>query len=242
VSATRPLPPPVLDPVGDSRPRPSWRDNLERTLPLLVALVTVNFAVFALEAITAGSVRDTLSSSLVRDGGLDGPDVASGSWWRLVTSGFLHAGWNHFFGNMIALVVVGALLGGVLGAMRTAWVYAASLLGGAVAVLLFDPAGLTVGASGAIFGVAGAGLIVAWRQRRWVMGVFILAWVATNVAFTLSTPGVSLAGHAGGFLAGLAVGRALLTGDGRRLRSDAASIAIGGAAVAALVALALAVA
>jgi rhomboid protease GluP len=222
--------------------RGGWLDNMGQTLPLLGLLVGVNFAVFALEAITAGSLSTTLSSSLVRDGGLYGPAVKDGSWWRIVTSGFLHAGWGHLFGNMVALVVVGAVLGSVLGAVRTAFVYAASLLGGAVAVLVFDANGLTVGASGAIFGLAGAGLIVAWRQRRWLILPFILAWVATNVAFTLSTPGVSVGGHLGGFAAGALVGRAFLAGDGTGLRSEGASLAVGVIAVVALGGLAFVVA
>jgi rhomboid protease GluP len=228
-------------PTRDER-RGGWLDNVGQTLPMLALLVAVNFAVFGLEAVTAGSLTHTLSSSLVRDGGLYGPAVEDGSWWRIVTSGFLHAGWGHLFGNMVALVVVGALLGSVLGVLRTAFVYAASLLGGAVAVLMFDADGLTVGASGAIFGLAGAGLFVAWRQRRWLILPFILAWVATNVAFTLSTPGVSVAGHLGGFAAGALVGRAFLAGDGTRLRSEGASLAVGVLAVVALSALALVVA
>jgi membrane associated rhomboid family serine protease len=227
-------------PAGERRR--GWAENVGRTLPMLGVLVALNFVVFGAEAVTAGSVTDTLSSSLVRDGGLYGPAVEHGSWWRIVTSGFLHAGWGHLFGNMVALVVVGALLGSVLGVVRTGFVYAASLLGGAVAVLLFDADGLTVGASGAIFGLSGAGLVVAWRQRRWVILPFILAWVATNIAFTLSTPGVSVAGHLGGFAAGMLLGRAFLAGDGTRLRSEGASLAVGVAAVAALGALAVAVA
>jgi rhomboid protease GluP len=234
--------------LSPGRPSPSperrrgWLANVGETLPMLAVLVAVNFAVFGLEAITAGRLHDTLSSSLVRDGGLYGPAVEDGSWWRIVTSGFLHAGWGHLFGNMVALVVVGALLGSVLGVVRTAFVYAASLLGGALAVLVVDPDGLTVGASGAIFGLAGAGLVVAWRQRRWVILPFILAWVATNVAFTLSTPGVSVGGHFGGLAAGALVGRAFLAGDGTGLRSDGASLAVGVLAVVVLAGLAVLVA
>jgi membrane associated rhomboid family serine protease len=73
---------------------------------------------------------------------------------------------------------------------------------GGLFVLLLSPNSLTVGASGAVFGLAGAGLVVSWRQKRWIYFFLVLAWALTNLIFTISTPGISIAGHLGGLIGG----------------------------------------
>jgi membrane associated rhomboid family serine protease len=100
-------------------------------------------------------------------------------------------------------------------------VYAAGLLGSSFSVLLFDPNALTVGASGAIFGLAGGALLVGWRQRRVLLLLFAAAWIVYSLSSTLFVPGISQAGHLGGLVAGALAG-ALLVDDGR-LRSEGAS-------------------
>jgi len=85
-------------------------------------------------------------------------------------------------------------------------VYLGALVAASGFVLLFSPDSLTVGASGAVFGLAGAGLVVSWRQRRIIFFLLVAAWAVTNVLFTLSTPGISVAGHFGGLLGGALLG------------------------------------
>jgi membrane associated rhomboid family serine protease len=183
------------------------RANLESTLVAIAVIATANFVAFIIAAITAGSLSNTTSSFEIRDGGLFGPSVEDhGEWWRVVTSGFLHISWEHFFSNMLALLVLGLLLGNALGAARFAAIYLGSLVAGGLFVLLFSPDSLTVGASGAVFGLAGAGLVVAWRQRRWLFLILVVGWAVTNLLFTISTPGISIAGHIGGLLGGALLG------------------------------------
>ena len=194
------------------------RRNLESTLYAIGLIVAINFVAFLIAAVSAGSLSNTTSSFEVRDGGLLGPSVEDrGEWWRVITSGFLHISWEHFFSNMVALLLLGLLLGNALGAARFVVIYLGSLVAGGLFVLLFSPDSLTVGASGAVFGLAGAGLVVAWRQRRFVFLFLVAAWAISNLVFTISTPGISVAGHLGGLLGGALLG---LLFSGRSDRKD----------------------
>nr|WP_246344757.1 rhomboid family intramembrane serine protease [Conexibacter arvalis] len=163
-----------------------------------------------------------MDGSLVEHGGLNGWQVDHGDWWRVVTSGFLHANGPHLFGNLVALLILGGVLSVAVGPLRMLLVYAAGLLGGAFSVLAFDPNALTVGASGAIFGLAGGALLVGVRQRRILLLVFAAAWTVYSLSSTLFVPGISQAGHLGGLVAGGLAG-SLLVGEGARLRSESAA-------------------
>jgi membrane associated rhomboid family serine protease len=201
------------------------RQNLESSLVAIAVIAAANFVAFIIAAISAGSLANTGSSFEIRDGGLFGPAVEDqGEWWRVVTSGFLHISWEHFFSNMLALLLLGVLLGNALGAGRFVVIYLGSLVIGSLFVLLFSPNSLTVGASGAIFGLAGAGVVVAWRQRRWLFLLLVVAWAVTNLLFTLSTPGISVAGHFGGLLGGAVLG---LLFSGRSSDRDRSAQVIG---------------
>jgi rhomboid protease GluP len=181
--------------------------NIQGTLVAIGVIAAVNLVAFLIAAVSAGDFGNTSSSFEIRDGGLLGPAVTDqGEWWRVGTSGFLHISWEHFFSNMVALLFLGVLLGNALGAARFVIVYLGSLVLGGLFVLLLSPNSLTVGASGAVFGLAGAGLVVAWKQKRPFLLVIVAAWVVTNIIFTLSTPGISIAGHVGGLLAGALLG------------------------------------
>jgi rhomboid protease GluP len=177
--------------------------NIQSSLIAIGVIAGINLVAFLVAAVSAGDLNNTTSSFEIRDGGLFGPAVTDqGEWWRVVTSGFLHVSWEHFFSNMVALLFLGVLLGNALGAAKFVIVYVGSLVLGGLFVLLLSPDSLTVGASGAVFGLAGAGLVVAWRQRRIFTLLIVAGWVITNIVFTFSTPGISIAGHVGGLLAG----------------------------------------
>jgi rhomboid protease GluP len=181
--------------------------NIQSSLIAIGVIAGINLVAFLVAAVSAGDLNNTTSSFEIRDGGLFGPAVTDqGEWWRVVTSGFLHVSWEHFFSNMVALLFLGVLLGNALGAAKFVIVYVGSLVLGGLFVLLLSPDSLTVGASGAVFGLAGAGLVVAWKQKRIFTLLIVAAWVVTNIVFTFSTPGISIAGHVGGLLAGALLG------------------------------------
>ena len=141
---------------------------------------------------------------------MHGPDVANGDWWRVITGGFLHAGFLHLALNMYVLYIAGSILEPGIGTPRFLGIYFVSLIAGSLGALIVDPNTLTVGASGAIFGLM-AGVIVIARGR----GVDHLAtqfalFVVLNLVLTFSIPGISVGGHIGGLIGGAVAARLVL--------------------------------
>jgi len=142
------------------------------------------------------------ASPLTADGGLYGPAVANGEYWRLVTSGFLHAGLIHLGFNMLILWQLGTLLEPAIGRLRFGVIYFVSLLCGAFGVLLLSPNSLTVGASGAVFGLMAAAVVVMRNRGIDPMASGLPFWIGLNLLLTLTIPGISIGGHLGGLIGG----------------------------------------
>jgi membrane associated rhomboid family serine protease len=144
--------------------------------------------------------------------GADGawvPGVADGAAWQLLTSAFVHLEVWHIGFNMLALWFLGPQLEAVVGRTRFLALYLVSALAGSTLVYwLADPQGSTLGASGAIFGLIGALLVVALKVGGDVRT--ILVWLGINVAITFTIPGISWQGHIGGLLGGAAVAALLV--------------------------------
>jgi membrane associated rhomboid family serine protease len=172
--------------------------------PATYVLIAINVIAFIAEVGTGASVSlsEGAGGSLFRDGSLFGPAVADGEWYRIVTSGFLHAGLLHIAFNMVALYFLGRLLEPGIGTPRFLAVYFVSLLAGSFGALLLSPDSHTVGASGAVFGLLSAAFIIArhrgLEQLAGQIGIFIII----NLFFTLSAAQISVGGHFGGLIAG----------------------------------------
>jgi membrane associated rhomboid family serine protease len=161
-------------------------------------------------------------------GGMRGEDLALGEWWRLFSSGFVHAGSRHLFGNLQTLAIC-YFAEVVLGSSRFVVLFTLSVLGGSIAAALATPPTVVVvGASGGIFGLAAAILLLTFREPRLLpvehverlrRGFMLLLGI--NLALSLA-PGVSLSGHLGGALVGAAlVGtRAITFGQTRIWRDE----------------------
>jgi membrane associated rhomboid family serine protease len=175
-------------------------------------LIAVNVAVFV--AGIGGNLET--KDSVIYDGGLvaRGFDpfsrsvigVAEGEWWRIFTSGFLHANVIHIGFNCFVLYQLGMLMEPVLGRWRFGLVYLFALVSGALGVLVVDPNRLTVGASGAVFGMMGAA-VAAMRSRG--INPFQTALGGTimlNLLITFAIPGISIGGHVGGLIGGFIAG------------------------------------
>ncbi len=175
-------------------------------------LIGINVGVYLLELAMGGNINGT-GNEIYREGVLYGPAVANGDWWRLFTPMFLHYGPLHLGLNMLALWWFGAAVERVLGRGRYLLLYLVSGLAGSAGALLLSPTSLTVGASGAIFGILGAAFVLE-RQRTYVLGGGAVSIIALNLAFTLFIPGISIGGHLGG-LAGGALGILALSRFGR---------------------------
>ena len=127
--------------------------------------------------------------------------VAEGDWWRLVTAMFLHYGPLHLGMNMLVLWFIGPPLEDYFGHGRYLLVYLVSGLAGSAGALIWSPNALTVGASGAIWGIMGAALVLEAR-RTYVFGGQAMGLVVLNLAFTFLIPGISIGGHVGGLIGG----------------------------------------
>jgi len=155
--------------------------------------------------------------------------VASGEYYRLFTSMFLHFGLLHLLMNMWALWVLGRSLEAVLGPVRFLALYLVAGFGGSVAVYYFGSQhGLAAGASGAIFGLFGALVVVLRRLGRSVASVLPILLI--NLVFTLAVPGISIAAHFGGLVTG-AVAAAGLAYAPRSVRTAVQSLVVVGITV-----------
>ncbi|HEX8975398.1 MAG TPA: rhomboid family intramembrane serine protease [Solirubrobacteraceae bacterium] len=215
------------------------------TLSVTQALIAINVLVFVAETATGTSLGGASAfhpGTLFEKGALAGPFITqSHEYWRLVTAGFLHDGVLHIVFNMVFLYFMGQMLEPAIGRLNFAVVYGVSLLAGSFGALLFQPLGLTIGASGACFGVLGALIVVAHYRGLsiWQSGLGLTLII--NLVFSLSVAGISIGGHLGGVVGGALCGW-LLVNVGERRRMPGAAL-VGCAAVAALsVALAIAVA
>jgi membrane associated rhomboid family serine protease len=131
--------------------------------------------------------------------------VGEGEVWRLVTSGFVHDGPFHLMFNMFGLWILGSMLEPMLGRLRFGLVYFVSLLGGSFAVVAFSPEANAVGASGAIFGLLGAGIVLMRDRNINLMENGLVLWLGLNLLITFTREDISIAGHLGGLAAGVLV-------------------------------------
>lgn len=200
-------------------------------------LVAVNVLVYLI-TVAQGFGINSPGGSLFGKWILYGPLVAHGDWWRLLTATFLHAGLLHILFNMWALLWLGTVVEAALGHVRFLLLYLASGLAGSAGALVWSPNSPVVGASGAIFGILGAGLILEWRATGRLGGNF-MTLIVINLAITLGFSSfISAGGHVGGLIGGL-VCAAIIVARGRyRQWVDVPTIAglVGVGAVAVLVA------
>ena len=181
-------------------------------------LIALNVLVF-LANLAQGSSFSQTSGSLFEKGALfiSVPffpgGLADGEWWRLLTAAFLHGSIIHLGMNMFVLWFVGAPVEQAIGRGRFLALYIVSGLAGSAGALLFDPHAITVGASGAIFGILGAALVLEW-QRNFVLGGQALGLIVINLVLTFAIPNISIGGHLGG-LAGGALSMLALSRFGR---------------------------
>jgi membrane associated rhomboid family serine protease len=175
-------------------------------------------------------------SALLDDGAVSRATIADGEYWRLLTAGFLHAGFFHLLFNMFALYVLGTLLEPLVGRFRFGLIYLVSLLAGSFGALLLSPNEPTVGASGAIFGLMGAAVIVMRNRGLNAMESGLGFWIVLNLIITFTIPNISIGGHVGGLIGGgLAALLLFDLGDRVRLPELVPSLlvaALGAAAIA----------
>ncbi len=220
--------------------RPSYNagggaGSLSETAPATFALIVINVAAFVVQLATGGGATSfdgggsftenlALCGNAVGSGGPCAPPPiaeAGGEWWRIISGGFLHGGFFHLGVNMFVLFVLGRLIEPAIGTPRLVAIYFISLIAGSMgAIALSEPFQNTVGASGAIYGLFAATLLIA-RNRGFDQVVMQLGfWLVLNLVITFSVPGISIGGHLGGLVGGVIVALVTLRAErssGRRL-------------------------
>jgi membrane associated rhomboid family serine protease len=203
--------------LADNAPQPvirrPWVQPGESTISLTHIIFGINAAVFLGMALSASTIMDFPPAELVRWGGNLGALTISGEWWRLVTNVFVHGGVIHIAFNMWCLWNLGQLCESLYGRWTYACIYLLCGVGASLASAGWHPYVPSVGASGAIFGLAGA-LLAAFKlgefsvPRAALSGTLrsLGAFVVYNLIFGFAIPGIDNAAHIGGLVTGLIVG------------------------------------
>src|SRR5271168_713905 len=211
---------PAFPPVAGTEPGGSVRGAFlggtsargKSAISLTTILVAINVAVFVLMALTGVSLLEPTSLQLVKWGADWGPLSLSTQPWRLLTSNYVHIGIIHIAFNMWCLFSLGALAERVFDRWTYVLVYSATGIAGSLASLAWHPTVVGAGASGAIFGLAGALLAALYLgklpiPKEAVRGTVksLLIFAAYNLFLGLRS-GVDNAAHIGGLASGLVLG------------------------------------
>jgi membrane associated rhomboid family serine protease len=197
----------------------------EPTLTYILIGINVLVALGALLGGASATTGGIGGSSLLQDGAVSRAEIADGEYWRLVTAGFLHAGFFHLLFNMLSLYILGGLLEPAVGKLRFGLIYFVSLLAGSFGALLLEPNAPTVGASGAIFGLMGATAVVMRNRGMSIMESGLGIWIILNLVITFSVPNISVGGHIGGLIGG-AVAAFVMFDVGERARLPESVLAL----------------
>src|ERR1700675_3554525 len=191
-----------------------WARRQSSSMAVTQAIFGINVAVFVVMLLSGVSMLSNPSGQdLVRWGANFGPLTVGGEWWRLLTCVFIHGGLLHIAFNMWCLWDLGRLAESVYGHWTLAAVYLITGLAASLASLFWHPVGLSVGASGAIFGIAGA-LVASFYlgefslPRAAITGTLrsVVIFVGYNLFFGAIIAHTDNAAHIGGLLMGLLLG------------------------------------
>ncbi|MGO8985399.1 MAG: rhomboid family intramembrane serine protease, partial [Terriglobales bacterium] len=191
-----------------------WMRSQSTSMAVTQAIFGINVAVFLAMALSGVAMFDNPSGrDLVQWGANFGPLTVSGQWWRLLTCVFIHAGLLHIGFNMWCLWGLGRLAESVYGHWTFALMYLICGLAASLGSIIWNPVILSVGASGAIFGIAGALLASFYLgefsvPRAALSGTLrsVVVFVGYNLFFGAVMAGTDNAAHIGGLLMGLLLG------------------------------------
>lgn len=198
--------------------------SLPKGCPVTLTIMAANILFFAGQLAS----QDMLTNM----GLLYGPLVQDGQYWRMISSGFLHGSILHIAFNMYLLYMLGPQLESALGSVRFSLMYFGALIGGTLAVLSFGFMQPTLGASGAVLGLAGAMFITLWARGISPTKSPVFGLVVLNLGLPLLIPGISFWGHFGGVVAGALLAYVMVwLPEHSRSRSGRKNITQGGAVV-----------
>lgn len=187
-------------------------ENIFKEKKIIVTniLIALNVIIFLVLYALSGTNLDVYA--LLNFGGLFTPYVVRGEIWRLITSGFLHGGIIHLLFNMYSLYLIGTQVENFIGKWKYITIYFVSMISAGLLSCVINTNIVSVGASGAIFGLLGALLYFGYHYRLYLGSVLknqIIPVILINLMFGFMTPGVDNAAHIGGLIGGLLTAMAL---------------------------------
>jgi membrane associated rhomboid family serine protease len=178
--------------------------------PVTYTLIALNVLIYLVGASQGGTINDAGNSiyqrgSLYNHMVLFGPYVPHSGWYRLVTAMFLHESLIHIGFNMYILFVIGRVVEQYLGTARYIGLYFVAGLAGSAGALLQAPLSPSLGASGAIFGILGAMLVIEWQATGNITHGQALWLIVINLGISFIIPGISWGAHIGGLIGGILI-------------------------------------
>jgi len=194
---------------------PAQRSIASKPAGATYALLAINIGVFIVMVASGVSFMSPDTGQVLRWGADYGPYTLGGQYWRLITAMFLHFGIIHLAGNMWCLWSLGQLTEKLLGSISVLGLYLLTGIGASLLSLCWDPMRVSAGASGAIFGIAGALISVLYfgqlglqpEGRRKLLG-YVVRFAFINLFFGLKGHIDNMA-HLGGLVTGLIIGLVL---------------------------------
>lgn len=191
----------------------------DKYMMLTNILIAINLLVFLISAWISKNIFNIDIYTLIIMGAKVNSLIDKGQVWRLITCAFLHGGLIHIFFNMYALKILGPEIEYVYGKIKYLVIYLLSAIAASIFSYIFGPQSVSVGASGAIFGLFGAMLIFGIKHRKQMGKAYmmnILQVIFVNVIIGISSSNIDNAAHFGGLIVGALI--ALLLGERRPLK------------------------
>ena len=194
-------------------PRIDFERGLRYGSPLTIGVIVLLLGIFGWQLASGGL---TSSEAIIATGALVRDRVLGGEWWRLLSAAFLHGGPDHIIGNCISLYILGLGCEHAFGARGMVLLFLGCAVGGSLLSIAMSP-GPSVGASGAIFGLMSALVVVLHRQRDKIylrdrrIGIVVAAWAGYTLLLGAMDPVVDNGAHVGGLIAGALLGSIIPT-------------------------------
>lgn len=207
---------PIINEMNITKNRNNKRN---KHMMLTNILIAINLLVFLISAWISKNIFNIDIDTLIIMGAKVNSLIDKGQVWRLITCAFLHGGLVHIFFNMYALKILGPEIQYVYGKIKYLTIYLLSAIAASIFSYIFGPQSVSVGASGAIFGLFGAMLIFGIKHRKQIGKAYmmnILQVIFVNVVIGISTSNIDNAAHFGGLIIGALI--ALLLGEGENFK------------------------
>ena len=178
--------------------------HMQRFTPITYTLILINIVIWLCMILYLNRFSDV---KLLEVGGLVHFNVVHGEWYRLISSMFLHFNFEHILMNMLSLFIFGKIVESIIGSWRMLIIYIISGLYGNFVSLSFNTSTISVGASGAIFGLIGSIFVIMYLSKNFnkkMIGQLLIALVIL-IGFSFFMSNINIMAHLGGFISGVLI-------------------------------------